>query len=671
VTSTVLYMRPARQRSAPTTHPLDPHVADHRRWHGRAVVGGLPWCIKPHHNNFFVISSFRPGVDGVVRRRKENFAACHVIMVDDVGTKVPEYRLDLDPSYLFETSPANHQAGYLLDPPETDRVKVERLLDEMVRCGLAMDGADPGMRGVTRYARLPVGQNNKAKYVERLGAPFVHQVATWAPELTYTVEEIAKAYGLDLHQRVIPFRTARTSARPGAKGILSRLAAADLYIAPSADGRGRTELDVPGSTTTRTETTPAPPTLSHRRIAAGRGGLSATTGIASITISGLLSGSCTSTRRWVRRRAMGNEDRYRWAADYVDANREGPDTPSYPPIPPLSELRLSLADLRAASLTPACIVDRYLWADVGAIPGPGGTGKTSLFLFEAIHIVLGRPLYGLEVRAPGNVVIVTAEDRKGILMARLRQIMEAMGLNEEEQSRVCAGVLIWDVTGSVCRLTELDRHGNVVLTGLADAIVERFRDEPSALMGLDPVISFGAGERIVNDNEHSLILAARRIVRGLGCCVRLICHTGQVAARSMVLDQYASRGGSALADGCRMVTVLQAWQDDNEKLTPPAGFTLGAGEQGIVMARAKISYAPPQPLIWLKRRGWTFEHFIDMPATKEDEASARADQVWRYLADQLKSGARHTKTDLEAAGILPQKKLRATLIAAGYGTGCI
>ena len=182
----------------------DPHVADHRRWHGRAIVGGLPWFIKRDTNNFFVISSFR-AVDGVVYRRKQNFAAAHVIMVDDVGMKVPEYRLELDPSYLFETSPGNHQAGYFLDPPEADRAKVERLLDEMVRCGLAMDGADPGMRGVTRYARLPVGQNNKAEYVERLGAPFVHQVVTWAPGLTYTVDQIAAAYGLSLNTKVIRF----------------------------------------------------------------------------------------------------------------------------------------------------------------------------------------------------------------------------------------------------------------------------------------------------------------------------------------------------------------------------------------------------------------------------------------------------------------------------------
>ena len=81
-----------------------------------------------------------------------------------------------------------------------------------------MDGADPGMRGVTRYARLPVGQNNKAKYVERLGAPFVHQVVAWEPGLTYTVDQIAAAYGLDLTTQVIPFHTARTWRPHGRRG---------------------------------------------------------------------------------------------------------------------------------------------------------------------------------------------------------------------------------------------------------------------------------------------------------------------------------------------------------------------------------------------------------------------------------------------------------------------
>jgi hypothetical protein len=40
------------------------------------------------------------------------------------------------------------------------------------------------------------------------------------------------------------------------------------------------------------------------------------------------------------------------------------------------------------------------------------------------------------------------------------------------------------------------QDGNVVLTGLADAIVVRFQDAAPVMVGVDPVISFGAGERI-------------------------------------------------------------------------------------------------------------------------------------------------------------------------------
>jgi RecA-family ATPase len=268
------------------------------------------------------------------------------------------------------------------------------------------------------------------------------------------------------------------------------------------------------------------------------------------------------------------------------------------------------------------------------------------------------------------VVIVTAEDRRELLIARLVRIMEAMDLSAEDRATVCAQVMIWDVTGAVCRLTELDRHSNVVLTGLADAIVERFREASPVVVGLDPVISFGAGERFVNDNEHSL-MAARRIVRGLGCCVRLICHTGKQGARDGVIDQYAARGGSALADGARMVAVLRAWDADakKDKLSPPPGLSFGADEQVIVLACPKLSYAPPQPQIWLKRRGYCFEHFIATRPNRESEAKARAAQVERYLLDQLASGLRHNKKTLEehhAAGQAPRDARGADSLWSRY-----
>ena len=167
-------------------------------WGGSAVNGRIPEFIEPEANCYLAVSSFGPGNDGRIYRRKENFAALHLVMVDDVGTKVPLAAITLDPSYLLETSPGNFQAGYLLSDPVTDRALAESVIDALVAQGLMTGGRDPGMKGVTRYGRLPVGINNKPALVAEHGQPFKVQMREWEPERRYTLAEIIAAYGLKL-----------------------------------------------------------------------------------------------------------------------------------------------------------------------------------------------------------------------------------------------------------------------------------------------------------------------------------------------------------------------------------------------------------------------------------------------------------------------------------------
>lgn len=168
------------------------------RWGGCPVNGQIPDLIEPDGNNYLAVSSFRVGDDGRIHRRKANFAALHLVMVDDVGTKVPIGAVALEPSYLLETSPGNYQAGYLLAEPVTDRALAEAVVDAMVAQGLATDGKDPGMKGVTRYGRLPWGINNKPALVAEQGQPFKVRLAEWEPDRRYTLDEIIEAYGLKL-----------------------------------------------------------------------------------------------------------------------------------------------------------------------------------------------------------------------------------------------------------------------------------------------------------------------------------------------------------------------------------------------------------------------------------------------------------------------------------------
>ena len=141
-------------------------------------------------NWYTVVSTFESN-----RRRKTEFNAMVAVMVDDPGTKVPFENIALPPTYWLETSPGNYQAWYFLAEPITDRAYAESIVNAMVAQGLSKDGKDPGMKGVTRYGRLPGGWNNK----ESLDKP--HRVTAYKDTRGcnyYTAEQIIEAYELDL-----------------------------------------------------------------------------------------------------------------------------------------------------------------------------------------------------------------------------------------------------------------------------------------------------------------------------------------------------------------------------------------------------------------------------------------------------------------------------------------
>lgn len=317
-----------------------------------------------------------------------------------------------------------------------------------------------------------------------------------------------------------------------------------------------------------------------------------------------------------------------------------------------------------APLAPRCIVENYLFADVATLIAPGGTGKTTATLYEAACIVLGRPVWGLRVREPGPVVIVTAEDRKALLIGRLREVCRAMRLTPAETDTVREYVLIDDRTTDLRRLTTV-ASDVVTPTAFASEIVAQcwFRGLAPALVQFDPMVSFGVGEARVNDAEQGLIEAARIIVAGIDCCVRYVHHSGKGPALDKRSDQYSGRGGSALADGSRMVAVMQAVEEG--ELARATGETLTQGQSAFVLHRPKVSYAPPQASpLYVLREGYRFDALRNLvPRTDAERDAASAEQIARYLAAELADGRRHTRNTLEAAppGNLGRNDMRRAL----------
>lgn len=207
--------------------------------------------LSAEHNNFVGCSSFYPGEDGSFKARKAQFAACHFLMLDDFGSKVPLDRLaGFELSWLIETSPGNYQGGIILADPLADGAVAVRLLNAVIGAGLCDEGATGPL---SRWARLPVAINGKPKYVDEAGAPFHCHLVEWRPEKRYTPQEIVDGLQLELAPAGRPKSVAKLAAdNPRSIGndaddvltpkaaenpVVSALKARGLYKTPLGSGK--------------------------------------------------------------------------------------------------------------------------------------------------------------------------------------------------------------------------------------------------------------------------------------------------------------------------------------------------------------------------------------------------------------------------------------------------
>lgn len=193
-------------------------------------------------NNYLNCSSFYPSQDGTFRARKDNFAGCQFLLIDDLGTKVPPERLARTLSWKIETSLGNFQGGIILAEPITDSFAATRLLNAIIDKGLC----DPGATGpASRWARLPVAINGKPKHADDAGAPFQCRLVEWHPERRSTEHEVVEQLELELAPATRPKPTHKRAeaANRNVDEVLSPKAAENpVVVALKARGLYKTSL---------------------------------------------------------------------------------------------------------------------------------------------------------------------------------------------------------------------------------------------------------------------------------------------------------------------------------------------------------------------------------------------------------------------------------------------
>ena len=131
---------------------------------------------------YFGTASLKPTTRHQIRNRFSQFSALHVVVLDDIGTKVPIGDLPEDlrrnPTYIIESSPGNYQYGYVLATPVTDGVLAKALVKLVYDSGLT----DSGGAMPTKVVRLPDGVNGKPNENRGFPVKLVHMKGPlWEP----------------------------------------------------------------------------------------------------------------------------------------------------------------------------------------------------------------------------------------------------------------------------------------------------------------------------------------------------------------------------------------------------------------------------------------------------------------------------------------------------------
>ena len=220
---------------------------------------------------------------------------------------------------------------------------------------------------------------------------------------------------------------------------------------------------------------------------------------------------------------------------------------------------------------------------------PGGVGKSSLALVEAVAMASGRNLLGIEPLKPLKVWYVNLEDPREEIERRVAAICLHFCIGQKEID----GRLFFDGRETEIILASQTKSGAIVAMPAAEALT-------AALGGFDVLIldPFVSAHRVAENDNMAIDAVAKtlgRIAGGAGISIQLLHHVRKSNGAEITAED--GRGASALIAAARSVRVLNPMSKEEAE-------TAGVGENGRFFFRAGIGKAnltpPPTKATWFK-----------------------------------------------------------------------
>ncbi|MBD8237861.1 MULTISPECIES: helicase RepA family protein [Pseudomonas] len=266
-------------------------------------------------------------------------------------------------------------------------------------------------------------------------------------------------------------------------------------------------------------------------------------------------------------------------------------------------------DIRSALVTRPPALDyvfgSFVAGTVGALVAPGGTGKSFWALQAAIAVACHVPEGNLvEINPPSNgqVVYLALEDSEQVLAHRIHAIGRC--IQKRAQHSDNAAEALDAIVGNLTIEAMMGKRLDVMTSEGIDTVLQL--QETPRLIVFDTVSRIHGLDENSNRDMSLLISRLEELAIKSGAAVLLIHHVSKASRRDGQLDQYSSRGASALIDNARWCGYLTQMTEeeakgliDSSQLSTPL---TGLHSQYVRLGESKLNYgAAALDQQWYKR----------------------------------------------------------------------
>lgn len=201
----------------------------------------------------------------------------------------------------------------------------------------------------------------------------------------------------------------------------------------------------------------------------------------------------------------------------------------------------------------------YIRKYVSVTVSPGGLGKTSNSIVEALAMASGKPLNGIKPPQRMRVWLFNAEDPRDELE---RRIMAAC-LHFKLKPADIEGHLFLDTGREKSLVVAIDNKKGIVIQPIVQTVAKELADKRIDVMIVDPFVS----THQVNENDNGAIDAVAKLWASLAdkanCAVDIVHHLRKVADREGTVED--ARGAVSLIGAARSVRVLNRMSEEAAK----------------------------------------------------------------------------------------------------------